>query len=91
MKSVLGYTPEDIIGMSPFDLMPEEEADRLADIIGPLFASRQLFHTARLNLNILDPLVLEKLSLVGGYRDTLLIVAIVYSICIIISLVITRK
>ncbi|MCP4231343.1 MAG: PAS domain S-box protein [bacterium] len=41
VKKTLGYEPDDILGMSPFDLMPEEEADRLADTIGPVFAARK--------------------------------------------------
>ena len=34
VEDILGYSPEEIIGRSPFDLMPPEEAQK----IGPLFA-----------------------------------------------------
>jgi len=32
VKEILGYRPEEIIGKTPFDLMPEEEADRIKTI-----------------------------------------------------------
>jgi len=41
VKKILGYEPDDILGMSPFDLMPEEEAGRLSDTIGPVIAARK--------------------------------------------------
>lgn len=40
---LLGYTPEHIIGKTPFDLMPTAEAERFASIFQPLFAARQPF------------------------------------------------
>lgn len=36
LKTVLGYEPEDVVGKTPFDLMPAEEAQRLAGIFGPM-------------------------------------------------------
>ncbi len=32
VKEILGYAPEEIIGKTPFDLMPQDEAARIADI-----------------------------------------------------------
>ena len=32
IKKILGYTPEEIIGKTPFDLMPEDEAKRVGEI-----------------------------------------------------------
>lgn len=41
VKDLLGYEPEEIIGKTPFDLMPNEEAARLADKFLDLVALRQ--------------------------------------------------
>jgi PAS domain S-box-containing protein len=38
---ILGYEPEDVIGKTPFDLMPAEEAKRVAEILGSLVAERK--------------------------------------------------
>jgi len=56
-------------------------------ISGAIFTSRQAFHTNQLAGNNLAPSILDKLSLVGGFRDTLLVSAIVCSIGILTSLV----
>ncbi|GAH97628.1 unnamed protein product, partial [marine sediment metagenome] len=55
-------------------------------IAGAIFTSRQFFHAAQLAHDNLEPLMLYKLSLVGGYQDTVLIAAIVCSIGIFTSL-----
>jgi PAS domain S-box-containing protein len=31
IEAMLGYTPEEVVGKSPFDLMPSEEANRISD------------------------------------------------------------
>jgi len=36
VKDMLGYTPSEIIGKSPFELMPPDEATRVASIFGPI-------------------------------------------------------
>jgi PAS domain S-box-containing protein len=38
VKQLLGYEPEEIIGKSPFDLMPADEADRIGKIFTALAA-----------------------------------------------------
>jgi len=55
-------------------------------IAGTIFTSRQAFHTTRLSLDNLNQATLQKLSLVGGFRDTLLFAAIACSIGIFTSL-----
>ncbi len=40
---ILGYRPEEILGKTPFDLMPPEEAKRISDIFGEIIATRQPF------------------------------------------------
>ncbi|HEY9728072.1 MAG TPA: PAS domain S-box protein, partial [Chroococcales cyanobacterium] len=40
---VLGYKPEQVLGKTPFDLMPPEEARRVADIFAPIAATQQPF------------------------------------------------
>jgi len=41
--AVLGYEPAEIIGKTPFDLMPEQEAKRVAGIFGPIAAAQEAF------------------------------------------------
>lgn len=41
VRDILGYEPREIIGKTPFDLMPPEEAKRVAGIFGPIAASRR--------------------------------------------------
>jgi MFS family permease len=45
-------------------------------IAGSIFTSRQLFHASQLAQSGLDSLMLDKLSLIGGYKDTILVAAI---------------
>lgn len=40
VRDLLGYEPEEMIGRTPFDFMPEEEAARIARIIRPLIEQR---------------------------------------------------
>jgi rsbT co-antagonist protein RsbR len=37
---IIGYAPEEVIGKTPFDLMPQEEAERVRTIFGPIIASQ---------------------------------------------------
>ena len=41
--NLLGYEPEEVLGKTPFDLMPPEEACRIGDLFGPIAAARQSF------------------------------------------------
>ncbi len=41
IKDILGYEPHEVIGKTPFDLMPAEEAQRVAGIFGPLLSTQQ--------------------------------------------------
>jgi diguanylate cyclase (GGDEF)-like protein/PAS domain S-box-containing protein len=41
IQSILGYAPEEIIGKTPFDQMPSEEAKRVAGLFAQLAAARQ--------------------------------------------------
>ncbi len=43
IRDLLGYAPEEVLGRTPFDFMPPEEARRLADIFGPIAAARRPF------------------------------------------------
>ncbi len=40
VKDVLGYAPEDVLGRTPFDLMPPAEAERVKAIFAEVVASR---------------------------------------------------
>ena len=43
VRRLLGYEPEEVLGRTPFDLMPAEEAQRLAEAFGPIFAGHRPF------------------------------------------------
>jgi PAS domain S-box-containing protein len=41
VTDLLGYAPEEVLGKTPFDLMPPEEAGRVAAIFGPIASAQQ--------------------------------------------------
>ncbi|MGH7182233.1 MAG: PAS domain-containing protein, partial [Nitrospiraceae bacterium] len=41
--NILGYKPEEVLGKTPFDLMPQGEARRSRDLFGPIVGARQAF------------------------------------------------
>ncbi len=43
VDSILGYEPEELIGKTPFDFMPPEEAKRVGDLFGTIAAGRKPF------------------------------------------------
>ncbi|MEA5551406.1 PAS domain S-box protein [Anabaena cylindrica UHCC 0172] len=43
IRDILGYEPQEVLGKSPFELMPPAEAERVMKIFLPLFAARQSF------------------------------------------------
>ena len=43
MHTILGYEPEEVIGKTPFDLMPPEEAKRVTDIFNPFAIEKTPF------------------------------------------------
>jgi PAS domain S-box-containing protein len=43
VRDILGYEPGEVLGKTPFDLMPPEEARRIGDLFGPIAAARQSF------------------------------------------------
>jgi PAS domain S-box-containing protein len=51
IKDLLGYEPHEIIGKTPFDLMPEHEAKRISEISRSILASRKPF-TSLENINL---------------------------------------
>jgi len=51
IKEILGYEPKEIIGKTPFDLMPKDEAKKIANIFGEIAKDKKVFHSLR-NWNI---------------------------------------
>ena len=41
---ILGYTPDEILGRTPFDLMPPDEAERIAGEFTEIAAAKRAFH-----------------------------------------------
>jgi PAS domain S-box-containing protein len=44
VRELLGYEPEDLLGKTPFDLMPAAEAHRVREIFGPFAQRHEPFH-----------------------------------------------
>ena len=51
IRDLLGYEPGEILGKTPFDLMPPDEALRVKEIFGPYAARREPFPTIE-NVNL---------------------------------------
>ena len=43
VRDLLGYAPQEIVGKTPFDLMPPNEAERVAGLFRDIVESRQSF------------------------------------------------
>jgi PAS domain S-box-containing protein len=43
IREILGYAPEEVLGKTPFDLMPAEEAKRVAELFAPISGAREPF------------------------------------------------
>jgi len=43
VRDILGYAPEELLGKTPFDLMPKEEAARVAELFAPIAADKKPF------------------------------------------------
>lgn len=56
-------------------------------IAGAIFTNRQAFHAAQLSLNNVDSGIIGQLSLISGYQDSVLVVAIICAIGIFTSLI----
>jgi PAS domain S-box-containing protein len=44
VRELLGYEPDEVVGKTPFDLMPASEAHRVKEIFGPFAKRHEPFH-----------------------------------------------
>jgi len=51
IKDILGYDPKEVIGKTPFDLMPEDEAKRISAIAHSILESHKSFMSLE-NINL---------------------------------------
>ncbi|MDZ4251823.1 MAG: response regulator [Sulfuritalea sp.] len=52
IHDILGYRPDEVIGKTPFDLMPAEEAQRVATLFGAIASTREsLVNLENINLH----------------------------------------
>jgi PAS domain S-box-containing protein len=51
VRDLLGYEPEDVIGKTPFDFMPADEAERVAELFGEILQFRRPFSSLE-NVNL---------------------------------------
>ncbi len=45
VKAILGYSPEEVVGKTPFDLMPKAEAKRVAKLFKEIIEKKKPFHS----------------------------------------------
>ncbi len=85
-SSIMGSVPRDKLGTASAMMSTIRQIGLSTGIAiaGVIFSNRQLFYATQLTQD--DPLLLHKLSIVGGFQDTLLIAAIASSIGIFTSL-----
>ena len=62
VRDILGYEPEEVLGKTPFDFMPPEEAERVAAIFKEIAASQKPF-------SLLENINLHKNGKPGGPRN----------------------
>ncbi len=87
-SSIMGSVPRDKLSTASAMIATGRQIGMSIGIAiaGSIFTNRQAFHAAELIHDNLEPLILDKLSLIGGFQDTLLIAAIISSIGIFTSL-----
>lgn len=87
-SSIMGSVPRDKLstGSAMIGTVRQIGMSCGVAIAGAIFTGRQAFHAGQLASNGLAPQMLSRLSLVGGFKDTLLVSAIVCSIGIFTSL-----
>lgn len=85
-SSIMGAVPKDRLGTASAMMSTIRQTGISAGmaIAGVIFTSRQLFYATQLSHD--DPLWLQRLSIIGGFRDTMLIAAIACGIGILTSL-----
>jgi EmrB/QacA subfamily drug resistance transporter len=92
-SQIMGAVPKDRLGTASALMNTIGQIGMSSGMIiaGVIFTSRQAFHAAQLASDNLDPLMLHKLSLVGGYQDTILMAAIACGIGILMLLISAKK
>ena len=87
-SSIMGSVPRDRLSTGSAMIATVRQAGISSGIAiaGTIFTSRQVFYTSQLANDTLNPTILQKLSLVSSFHDTLIIAAIVCTIAIVASL-----
>ncbi len=87
-SSIMGSVPRDKLstGSAMIGTVRQIGMSCGVAIAGAIFTGRQAFHADQLASNGLAPQMLSRLSLIGGFKDTLLVAAIVCTIGIFTSL-----
>jgi hypothetical protein len=60
-------------------------------VAGTLFTSRKLFHAGQLKNDAFSPEMMSRLSMVGGFRDTLLIATILCAVGLVLSIIAGKR
>jgi EmrB/QacA subfamily drug resistance transporter len=92
-SSIMGIVPQNRLGTAAamMNTIRQIGVSVGTTVAGVIFANRQAFHLAQMARDNPEPQLLNRLSVVNGYRDTLLIAAIICGIGIITSLVGAKK
>jgi EmrB/QacA subfamily drug resistance transporter len=88
-SSIMGSVPRDKLSTGSAMISTARQIGISSGIAiwGTIFTSRQFYYSSQLINDNIDPLSLEKLSLIGSFQDTVLIAAIICSLGIFTSLV----
>ncbi|MFC1874107.1 MFS transporter [Chloroflexota bacterium] len=86
-SSILGSVPRDRLGTAAAMIATARQTGTSSGIaiMAAIFTSRQLFHTGQMADGAIGQTMLERLSLIGGFHDTLIIAAIICVVAIFAS------
>jgi EmrB/QacA subfamily drug resistance transporter len=92
-SSVMGSVPKERLGTAAAMMNTIRQIGNSTGmaVAGVIYASRQSFHLAQLARDNLDPQLLNRLSVVGGYQDTIVVATIICGIGVITTLAYLRK
>jgi len=92
-SSIMGSVPPDRLGTASAMIGTSRQVGIVIGtaVAGTLFTSRQLFHAGQLQNDALSPEMMSQLSMVGGFRDTVLTATILCAVGLVLSIVAGKR
>jgi MFS family permease len=90
---IMGSAPKDNLGSASALMTTVSSVGMTSSmaLAGAIYTSRQAVHAAEMAAENISPELLEKLSLVSGFQDTMFIVAVIGCISVFTTLIRNRK